>query len=48
MFQVKLFNPEPNGVKISKKNTCIVTIAKCDELEEENKKKQKLIEYFMN
>ena len=28
MFQVKLYSPEPAGVKISKRNTCVVTIAK--------------------
>ena len=28
MFQVKLYSPEPAGVKISKRNTCVVTICK--------------------
>lgn len=31
MFQVKLFKPEPAGVKISKRNTCVVTICKNDD-----------------
>jgi|TARA_B110001450_G_scaffold253231_1_gene276321 hypothetical protein len=35
MFLVKLFNPEPAGVKVSKKNTCIVTICKSDKDDEE-------------
>ena len=48
MFLVKLFNAEPAGVKVSKKNTCIVTIVKSDENDEENKKTLKLIEYYMN
>jgi len=34
-----LFKPEPAGVKISKKNVCVVTICKDNEAEEEDKKK---------
>lgn len=43
MFQVKLEKPEPNGVKISKRNVCVVTIANGNEAEDEDKKKQLLI-----
>jgi len=28
IFKIKLSNPEPNGVKISKKNVCLVRIVK--------------------
>ena len=31
IFKVKLDKPEPNGVKISKKNVCLVTLVKNDE-----------------
>ena len=30
-FKVKLDRPEPNGVKISKKNVCLVTIVQSEE-----------------
>jgi hypothetical protein len=42
-----LFKPEPAGVKISKKNVCVVTICKDNEAEEENQKKKFLIDYFL-
>lgn len=31
IFKVKLDKPEPNGVKISKKNVCLVTLARNEE-----------------
>ena len=33
MFKVKLEKPEPAGVKISKKNVCLVTISKSEEID---------------
>ena len=30
IFKVKLDKPEPNGVKISKKNVCLVTLARSE------------------
>lgn len=31
IFKVKLDKPEPNGVKISKKNVCFVTLVRSEE-----------------
>lgn len=31
IFKVKLDKPEPNGVKISKKNVCLVTLVRSEE-----------------
>mmetsp|Transcript_36490 Transcript_36490/g.56019 ORF Transcript_36490/g.56019 Transcript_36490/m.56019 type:complete len:288 (+) Transcript_36490:2016-2879(+) len=47
MFKVRLEKPEPHGVKISKKNVCLVTITKNDDLAKEEDDKEKLIEYFL-
>jgi hypothetical protein len=43
-----LEKPKPQGVKISKKNVCLVTITKSDELEKEEEDKQKLLEYYLS
>lgn len=48
MFKVKLEKPEPSGVKISKKNVCLVTISKSEEIDKEEEDKRKLIEYFLS
>lgn len=48
MFKVKLEKPEPAGVKISKKNVCLVTISKSEEIDKEEEDKRKLIEYFLS
>jgi len=48
MFKVKLEKPEPAGVKISKKNVCLVTISKNEEIDKEEEDKKKLIEYFLS
>ena len=48
MFKVKLEKPEPAGVKISKKNVCLVTISKSEEVDKEEEDKRKLIEYFLS
>jgi hypothetical protein len=48
MFKVKLEKPEPAGVKISKKNVCLVTISQNEEIDKEEEDKKKLIEYFLS
>jgi len=48
MFKVKLEKPEPAGVKISKKNVCLVTISKSEDINREEEDKRKLIEYFLS
>jgi len=48
MFKVKLEKPEPEGVKISKKNVCLVTISNNEEFDQEEEDKRKLIEYYLN
>jgi hypothetical protein len=48
MFKVRLERPFPEGVKISKKNICLVTISKSDELDKEEEDKRKLIEFYFN
>lgn len=48
MFKVILEKPEPAGVKISKRNVCLVTICKGDHVDKEDDDHAKLIEYFMN
>lgn len=48
IFKIKLEKPEPAGVKISKKNVCMVTIARNDEYEKEEDDKKKLIEYYLS
>lgn len=47
MFKVKLEKPEPAGVKISKKNVCLVTISNNEEFDKEEDDKRKLIEYYL-
>lgn len=46
-FKIKLEKPEPNGVKISKKNVCIVTIDKSDEEKGLSNEHQKLLEFYL-
>ena len=48
MFKVKLEKPEPAGVKISKKNVCLVTICSGNDHEQEDNDHARLIEYFLN
>jgi hypothetical protein len=47
MFKVKLENPFPEEVKISKKNVCLVTIVRSEDEEKFQSEKQKLLEYYM-
>lgn len=46
-FKVKLEKPEPRGVKISKKNVCLVTITKGEDLAKEEDERERLIAYFL-
>ena len=48
IFKVKLEKPEPNGVKISKKNICLVNILGSGDAVQERDEAQKLFEYFMS
>jgi len=47
MFKIRLEKPQPEGVKISKKNVCIVTIVKSDDAEGEIDADKKLLEYYL-
>lgn len=47
IFKVKLDKPEPNGVKISKKNVCLVTIVQGDEEDKFAASQRKLIQYYL-
>ena len=48
MFKVRLEKPEPEGVKISKKNVCIVTIVESDDADEQIDTDKKLLEYYLS
>lgn len=48
IFKVKLENPFPDEVKISKKNVCLVTIVKDDEEEKLEDDRQKLLEFYLS
>lgn len=47
VFKVKLENPEPMGVKISKKNVCLVTIVHSEEEERDAASQRKLITFYL-
>ena len=48
LFAVKLSDPSPDGVKISKKNLCLIEIVPdTSSLEKENEEMEKLIHYFL-
>lgn len=48
MFKVKIEKPEPEGVKISKKNVCLVTISANEEFDQEEDEKRKILEYYLS
>ena len=48
MFKVIIEKSEPEGVKISKRNCCIVTIVSGGEEETQMMQEQKLLEYFLS
>ena len=47
IFKVKLDKPEPAGVKISKKNVCLVTLLRNDEEDKMAKSQRKMIEFYL-
>ena len=47
IFKVKLEKPEPQEVRISKKNVCLVTIVKGDDAEKQEDERQKLLEFYL-
>ena len=47
IFKVKLEKPEPQEVKISKKNVRLVTIVKGDDAEKQEDERQKLLEFYL-
>jgi len=47
MFKVKIEQAEPLGVKISKRNTCIVTILQGEDIDKEAIQEEKLLQYFL-
>lgn len=48
IFKVKLDKPEPNGVKISKKNVCLVTLARSEQDDKMAASQRKLIEFYLS
>lgn len=48
IFKVKLENPFPDEVKISKKNVCLVTIVNDDEEDKLEDDRQKLLEFYLS
>lgn len=46
MFKVLIHKAEPEGVMISKKNICIVTIVQQDDEQDEDEN-EKLLNYFL-
>lgn len=47
MFKIKLEKAEPQGVKISKKNVCLVTIVQNEDAQKEQDEHAKLMDFFM-
>lgn len=47
IFKVKLDKPEPNGVKISKKNVCLVTLVRNDEEDKMAESQRMLISLYL-
>ena len=47
IFKVKIDKPEPNGVKISKKNVCLVTLVRSEEEDKNAASQRKLIEFYL-
>lgn len=47
IFKVKLDKPEPTGVKISKKNVCLVTLVRSEEEDKMAQSQRKLIEFYL-
>lgn len=48
IFKVKLDKPEPQGVKISKKNVCLVTLVRSNDEDKMAASQRKLIEFYLS
>ena len=48
IFKVKLDKPEPQGVKISKKNVCLVTLVQNNDEDKMAASQRKLIEFYLS
>lgn len=48
MFRVLIENPEPQVVKLSRKNVAFITINNSDDIDAEQKENQQLLMFFMN
>ncbi len=46
VFKIKLEKAEPQGVKISKKNVCLVTIVQNEDAQKEQNDHAKLMDYY--
>lgn len=47
IFKIKLDRPSSDGVKISRKNICFVTIVRSEEFEKEEEDRQKLLAFYL-
>lgn len=47
IFKIKIDKPKPEGVKVSRKNVCFVTIVRSDEFEKQEEERQKLIAFYL-
>jgi len=48
MFKIKIEKAEPESVKISKKNVCIVKIAPATQMNSDMEEHTKLMQYFVS
>jgi len=47
MFKIRIDKPEPESVKISKKNVCIVKISPATQMQSDLNEHTKMMEYFV-
>lgn len=47
IFKVKLDKPDPAGVKISKKNVCLVTIVRSEDEDKNAASQRKLLQFYL-
>jgi hypothetical protein len=47
IFKVKLDKPDPLGVKISKKNVCLVTIVRSEQEDKDAASQRKLLQFYL-
>lgn len=48
IFKVKLERPDPAGVKISKKNVCLVTIVRSEDEDKNSASQRKLLQFYLS